>query len=247
MPESTPTPPAESPKGKGQRASLNRALTDELKNASAVAAAAAEKKYRAALDEAEYDHSLTGRVNDLEKKIRADVAQLKKARTQAGKLSSDEAKAHDLVLAALQPIQTAAKRQFHGDDERLRRAYFIGESLANRSLADLLLAADSVLANLVPAEGQTAPVDTLPGVKPEGRIRELRDAIAKARAKDGSGSATRVDAGTLLENITADVAVLAGLRRQIQLAADQAFPWRASKVGSIRRAFLLPRDRPLTD
>jgi hypothetical protein len=40
---------------------------------------------------------------------------------------------------------------------------------------------------------------------------------------------------------------LAGLRREVQLAADQAWPWRAEGVSTIRKSFLLPANQPLKD
>ncbi len=43
----------------------------------------------------------------------------------------------------------------------------------------------------------------------------------------------------------ANLHTLAGLRHQVQLAADQAFPWRTPGVAAIRQSFLLPPDRPL--
>ena len=48
-----------------------------------------------------------------------------------------------------------------------------------------------------------------------------------------------------LETIVAGIGTLAGLRHQVQLAAEQAFPYRNPGVASIRKSFLLPPDRPL--
>jgi hypothetical protein len=48
-----------------------------------------------------------------------------------------------------------------------------------------------------------------------------------------------------LEAIVANIGKLAGLRHQVQLAAEQAFPWRNSGVASIRKSFQLPTDRPM--
>jgi len=45
--------------------------------------------------------------------------------------------------------------------------------------------------------------------------------------------------------IVANIAQLANLRRQVQLAAEQAFPWRTPGVGATRLAFLLPPNRPM--
>jgi hypothetical protein len=43
----------------------------------------------------------------------------------------------------------------------------------------------------------------------------------------------------------ANIGKLAGLRHQVQLAAEQAFPWRTPGVASIRKSFQLPTDRPM--
>jgi|ERR1035437_1632349 hypothetical protein len=40
---------------------------------------------------------------------------------------------------------------------------------------------------------------------------------------------------------------LAGLRREVQQAADQAWPWRNDGVATIRKTFLLPANQPLKD
>jgi len=48
-------------------------------------------------------------------------------------------------------------------------------------------------------------------------------------------------------DIKANVPKLAKLRRQVQLAADQAWPWRTPGVATIRKAFLLSPDRPMKD
>ena len=66
---------------------------------------------------------------------------------------------------------------------------------------------------------------------------------------DGVGSTFNIGALTFdvgaLQAIVANIGKLAGLRHQVQLAAEQAFPWRNSGVASIRQSFLLPTDRPM--
>jgi|ERR1039458_9874804 hypothetical protein len=59
-----------------------------------------------------------------------------------------------------------------------------------------------------------------------------------------SGDQQNENAGAL-EAIVANIGKLAGLRHQVQLAAEQAFPWRNSGVASIRKSFQLPTDRPM--
>ena len=51
----------------------------------------------------------------------------------------------------------------------------------------------------------------------------------------------------LAADIKANVPKLAKLRRHVQLAADQAWPWRTPGVATIRKAFLLSPDRPMKD
>jgi hypothetical protein len=48
-----------------------------------------------------------------------------------------------------------------------------------------------------------------------------------------------------LQTIVANIGKLAGLRHQVQLAAEQAWPWRNPGVASIRKSFQLPTDRPM--
>jgi hypothetical protein len=49
------------------------------------------------------------------------------------------------------------------------------------------------------------------------------------------------------EAIVANLGKLAGLRHQVQLAVEQAWPWRNSGVTSIRKAFLLLANQSLKD
>lgn len=90
-------------------------------------------------------------------------------------------------------------------------------------------------------------MDTLPGIKPLGRIKDLSDAITAYDAKNTAQGDKQGAAEEALEAIGAQVADLASLRREIQLAADQAWPWRTHGVKTIRKAFGLPEDRPLPE
>jgi hypothetical protein len=40
---------------------------------------------------------------------------------------------------------------------------------------------------------------------------------------------------------------LADLCREVQLVADQAWPWRTPDVAILRKSFLLPANQPLKD
>ena len=90
-------------------------------------------------------------------------------------------------------------------------------------------------------------MDTLPGVKADKEIKALADAIVAYSGKDEAQREQQDQASGTLEETEASIDTLAGLRRQIQLAADQAWPWRTAKTATIRKAFLLPTDRPLKE
>jgi hypothetical protein len=100
---------------------------------------------------------------------------------------------------------------------------------------------------LSPGENNEPPQDVLPGVKADLQIKALADAIALHDIKNTAQGDQQTAASGTLEAIEANPKKLAGLRCQIQLAADQAWPWRTAGVATIRKDFLLPADRPLTD
>jgi hypothetical protein len=77
------------------------------------------------------------------------------------------------------------------------------------------------------------------------QITALSGAITTYAANiTAPGDQSNENAGAL-QAIVANIGKLAGLRHQVQLAAEQAFPWRNSGVASIRQSFLLPTDRPM--
>ena len=147
----------------------------------------------------------------------------------------------------LAPIQTAARRKFKGTDATQRDAYYIGSSLGTQTLDAVLIAARNVLKRLTPGEKNAPPQDVLPGIKAAGDIKDLADAIALYDTKNDEQGDQQLEASGVLEAIWADVDTLATLRREVQLAADQAWPWRADGVATIRKTFLLPANQPLKD
>ncbi len=145
------------------------------------------------------------------------------------------------------PIQTAAKRTFKGDHKPLLQAYFIGAklNLATKSLDEVLTAARSIHARLTPGDNNAPPQDVLPGIEDDDAIQDLSDAITAYDTKNKAQAEQQSRAAATLESVQAHITQLATLRHDIQLAADQAFPWRKPGVKTIRKAFLLPPDRPL--
>jgi hypothetical protein len=143
-------------------------------------------------------------------------------------------------MAVIAPIQTAVRRKFTGDQAEMRHAYFIGEGLADDTLGEVQTAAVAIRDRLV----GTPPQDVLPGIK-AAQIAALSNAVTQYAAGVTAPSDQKNENSKALEIIVANIGKLAGLRHQVQLAAEQAFPYRNSGVASIRKSFLLPTDKPM--
>ena len=162
-------------------------------------------------------------------------------------MSDQEHAARSALIAVLGPIQIAARRKFRGATVAGPANYFIGKDLANQSLDEGLTATRAIRLRLVPGPNSAPPQDVRPGITALGKIKELTDAITLYDTKHTAQGDKQTEAGITLENRDATIAVLGDLRHQIQLAADQAWPWRTPEVANLRKDFLLPVDRPLSE
>jgi hypothetical protein len=241
MADPTPTPtPTPAPKAKRQRSTINRKHLNEIANSRAVAKAAADPANAAALVAVEFDPTLPAQITTLADATETAIGKLTGTRAVKTEMTAQETTARDALIAVIAPIQTAARRKFTGDQEQLRHAYFIGEGLPDDTLGEVQTAAIAIRDRLV----GTPPQDVLPGIK-AAQITALSSAITTyATDVTAPGGQQNENAGAL-EAIVANIGKLAGLRHQVQLAAEQAFPWRNSGVASIRKSFQLPTDRPM--
>ena len=247
-PTPTPTPtPTPVSKTRGPRGDTNQEILNELATSKKVVAAALDPANAPNLVAVDLDATLPKNISDLAAKITKDLAGLEKARVAKKMATAQETAARDSLIAVIAPIQTAARRKFKGPTATQRDAYYIGASLSVQSFDEVLIAARNVLARLLPGDKGAPPQDVLPGIKATGAIKDLGDAIAEYDDDDTAQDDQQQEASGALESIWDDVTVLAGLRRELQLAADQAWPWRNQGVETIRKAFLLPANQPLKD
>ena len=237
MPDAPAAPaPAPTPKKSTRtQAPLNQALTDELDLAEQLSATAAQPDYAAKLAEEEIDAPFRA---NLQAQIKAaddliGAATGKTADKKAATQREDALKA--ALLAQIQKVQTRAKRKYAKTDDPVRAKYFIGERLdSNRALLER-----STRALL-----QTLAVDTLPGHKPAdtAALTAALDAYVQSQAAQTGGQA---DATTTRAQLEAQVKVVADLRRQIQYAADTAWPAAAPVNAGTRQAFGIPPNKAL--
>ena len=122
----------------------------------------------------------------------------------------------------------------------MRHAYFIGEGLAERRWGKFKPPP------LPSATGWRARRHRtfLPGVK-DAQIAALSNAVTQYAANVTAPGDQQNENSSALQAIIANIGTLAGLRQQVQLAAEQAFPWRTPGVAGIRKSFQLPTDRPM--
>ncbi len=249
MADPTPPPnptPDPNKKPKQTHSFINRRYLAEIKNSRAVAAAAEKADNAGKLAEVEMDSSLPMQIITLASQIESALEKLPGTRAAKREMTAQEISARDSIIAAILPIQTAAKRQFTGAQTPLRAAYFIGENLSRAMLDEVLAAAHSIYARLTPDAQGNPPQDVLPGIKASPQLSTLNMLISRYTDSDTAQAQQETLAGGSLETIGADVIQLGRLRHTIQLAADQAWPWRTDGVATIRKEFLLPVDRPLS-
>jgi hypothetical protein len=245
MADPTPTPtPTPAPKAKRQRSTINQKHLAEITNSRAVAKAALDPVNAATLVGVEFDATLPGQINSLADSTETAIGKLTGTRVQKNELTAEEKTARNALIAAIAPIQTAARRKYTGDQAEMRHAYFIGEDLHSDTLHEVQVAAIAIHDRLVAVPPATAPLDVLPGIK-AAQITVLSNAITTyASGVTAPVEQTNQNQGAL-NAIVANIAKLAGLRHQVQLAAEQAFPYRNPGVASIRKSFMLPTDCPM--
>ena len=160
-------------------------------------------------------------------------------------LTAEERTAKAAAAAAIATTQRGALRTFRSDQRTRLADYLIGEDL-DTNLARLKTIAVAILGKLQPGPNNTPPPDVLKGVKAPD-IAALAAALAALTNKDDAQGAAQVIASG--ERRTADeliTDIVAG-RLDIQLAADQEWPWTTREFDTIRTQFKLPLTRPMTE
>ena len=243
----TPPTPPPAPKTRQMRGEVRRDFLTEIANSRKVAAAGANPANQAALLEVEFDVMIPPQITEMADLTERWIGKLTGSRVEKKVMTAQEKAARDALLGVLGPIQTAAKRTFTGDAAGRLTDYGVNTGLASAGLDVVLTRARSILARLVVAPGEMVPQDVLPGIKANGKIAALSAAITLYGAKNTAQGEKETEAEATLEDIEAKIKELIALRRQVQQAADQAWPWRTPGVATIRKTFLLPVDRPLPD
>ena len=175
------------------------------------------------------------------------AAQRAVGRVTARKLDTQEAEtARKRLLAAFHPIRVGAKRTYRGKgNEAGRDAFFVNEPL-DVSLERLLFIAGQIALKLTPKPGATAPEVTLDGVVPSD-IATLTGTRADYVASEAEQAKTEEARGDALAEADLLFTEARAARIDLQLAADQAFPYTDAANATARSAFQIPEDRPASE
>ena len=231
-PTPTPTPAA---KTKHPRGPVNQAHADELELAQQLVAVARKDEYADALGDEAIDAAF---LTDLTTKLTAANRKLGSA---GGKTVSkqtvtrQEENLQKALLEKIEAIQHRAKRKYSALGDPQRAKYFIGQDIASRR---------AVLEASTRALIQTLAGDTLPGLKPTDAAG-LQTALDAYVAAETDQSSDQADATGDRVELEAMVKAIAGLRRQIQYAADTRWPASHKANAAIRKEFKIPADRSM--
>jgi len=230
-PTPTPTPtPQTAPRAQWP---INKEVTTELDLAESICATAQRTVYATALADEDVDDAAIQKLDDAI--AMADDLVFKATGGKAGKkiLTKAGQDLEDALLAKIEAIQKRAKRKYTSAKDANRDKYFIGAGIESNH--GLLLTATATII-------KTLGTDKLPGVKP-ATITDLQSALDNFRGGLGTQSGGKSDSGTAFKALDAQIKIIAGLRRDIQYAADTLWPAGIPANAPIRAEFKLPPDR----
>ena len=240
MPDPTPTPPATpapapAPKPKRARSAINQEWIKEL-NDSAQIAAAAQKPARAqVLAEGDID---AAKVTAFAQAV-SDAQQLAGAATEKTTskvgITNSETDLMKILIALIQEVQKRAKQKHQARNPAVLADYGIGAKWQNsRPILDQT--ATNILGKLA--------ADTLPGIN-AAKVAALQKALDDYRQVQTDQTGGQSDATTDRGNLEQAIKDIVARRREIQFAADAAWPHTDKTNAGIRTEFKLPPKRVL--
>jgi hypothetical protein len=237
MPDITPTPestpPADTAKTKRSRSLINTAQAAELTLAGELASTAAKPAYAATLADEEIDAAfitaLRAKIAEAETLVAGAGDKTAAKKTTTG----NEEGLKKTLLELIGKVQARAKRKYPKAGDPQRGKYYIGEHLAtSRTLLET--AAQAIITALAS--------DTLPGMKPAD-VPALQAALAAYKAVQTTQAGDQSGATTARSQLETKVKEVGELRRQIQYAADAAWPSTKKVNAGVRTEFKLSPDR----
>lgn len=234
QPVPTPGDEPEDSKRKRPRADIRQEYLDELTLATEVAKAAAKPEYAAKLLEEAVEAADVAALVQLVADTRAQIADTGSKATGQKSTTMSEAELKDALVMLAGKIQARAKRTYDRGDPR-RDDYYVGKAIGSNR-PQLEQASAALLKH--------AAADPKMKVGPE-LLAQLETARTAYVEVQGEQTGKKAAATTTRETMAAMVKAVAKARRNIQYAADAAWPAKGGKHTPIRREFKIPATRKL--
>ena len=231
----TTAPAPAAAKAKRTQGDLDKQLLADIQLGEDIAEAAVDPAHAPMLAEEDVDGAevtnLTG-LTTAARNLAAQAVAAKKSRLAATKA---ETAAQKKLLSALRDLQSRAKRKFAKDKIR-QAAYGIGKKNFGKNRTEFEQDADNIV--------RLAGTDALPGLKPE-KLAAATAALTAWKSADTAQAQANETQSKLLIDLQAKVTDLNAARRDIQLAANTAWPHDNQANTATRRAFKIPANKPM--
>lgn len=235
MPDPVPTPPPAPAKPKRTRGPINQRWLDELSESAELTATTAKAKFAAKMADEGIDAAFLTGMNTALADAQKWVAAATGSTSSKGTVTDDEEALKKALLKAIGVIQNRAKRKYTKVGDPGLDKFFVNKGIeAKRSLLEA--AAAAII--------ETLKTETLPKLKTT-EVDTLKAALAAYLGIQGDQTGAQGSATTSRSDLGATVAEVAGLRRQLQLAADLLWPADEPENAGTRGEFKLPPDKAL--
>lgn len=234
QPAPNPGEEPEKKKARRPRAEVPRAYLDELTTAGEVATAAAKPAYVPKLLEEGMEETQVQSLLALIKAAREQCAEVGGKTTEKKTVTQSESKLRDALLVQVDKLQSRAKRAYDRDDPR-RADYYIGKPMGD-SRPQIEQATAAMIKHA------TADAKLKAGPALLANLTAAREAYLGVQGEQSTKATDATEGRESLEDMIKEVATA---RRNIQYAADAAWPSREKIHGAIRKEFKIPPTRPL--
>lgn len=214
------------------RSDIRQVYLDELTLSTEIATAAEKPAYAAALEEAGTDAAAIAAFKAKLEAARGLATSTGGKKTEKKGATLDEERKKSALVILIGKVQSRAKAKYGRGNPR-RKDYHIGKAIDN-SRALLEQAALDVHTH--------ATTDTKLNIAP-ALLTSLKAARDAYMGGQGEQTGKTTEATSASESLAATIKELAIARRDIQFAADAAWPAREKIHGAIRREFKIPANR----
>lgn len=242
---STSSSSSSSDKPKKKRGLFNQAHLDAIEATRDVVRAYRKPEHKAALIARDVTEAEVNALETTTNLAEDAVTGGHGATVQKEQFTAEEKAERAALIAAIAVAQRGALRTFRSDQRARLGDYFIGEDLDTK-ITRLKTIAAAILDLIAPGANNAPPRDVLKGVK-AADITKLTAALATFTAKDNAQADAQSSATGKRRTAAELIADMMTGKLDIQLAADQEWPWTTRQFDTIRDEFNLPRTRPMTE